>query len=149
MNISEARGYDASQTDRGSDELDRWRLAADIVDVALTTPADWSVRIGIFAKWGEGKSTVLRFAEKILTERKNVVFSFSPWSIREWNDLWDDFGDRLSEALSSAGIKVGGSLRAAGRASSKWAESRGFADAAGAAAALVGKRRYMRLLLAS
>src|SRR6266436_5988786 len=110
MNISEARGYDASQTDRGSDELDRWRLAADIVDVALTTPADWSVRIGIFAKWGEGKSTVLRFAEKILTERKNVVFSFSPWSIREWNDLWDDFGDRLSEALSSAGIKVGGSL---------------------------------------
>src|SRR5260370_881970 len=104
-------GYDAAQTRQQEDDLDRWRFAAEIVEVVLATPSDWSVRIGIFGKWGEGKSTVLRFAEQMLTEKENIVFSFSPWAIQNWNDLWEDFGNRLLEALSAAKIPFDGSWK--------------------------------------
>lgn len=75
-------GYDAAQAQREEDDLDRWRFAADIVEVVVTTPADWSARIGIFGKWGEGKSTVLRFAEQMLKGRDSIVFWFNPWALR-------------------------------------------------------------------
>jgi KAP-like P-loop domain-containing protein len=99
-------GYDAAATTRPEDDLDRWRFAAEIVDVVLETPPEWSARIGVFGKWGEGKSTVLRFAEQMLREKQSIVFWFNPWAIQNWNDLWNDFGDRLSTALSDAGILV-------------------------------------------
>jgi hypothetical protein len=106
MNDQPPSGYDAAAANRAEDDLDRWRFAADIVDVVLTTPPDWSARVGIFGKWGEGKSTVMRFAEQMLREKGSIVFWFNPWAIQNWNDLWDDFGDRLSTALSLAGIPV-------------------------------------------
>lgn len=88
-------GFDAAQSKRENDDLNRWRFASEIVDVILTTPLAWSARIGIFGKWGEGKSTVLRFAEGMLKEKGNIVFWFSPWSVGNWQDLWDDFGSAL------------------------------------------------------
>jgi hypothetical protein len=60
-------GYDAAKVQREDDDLDRWRFAAEIVEVVLATHPDWSARIGIFGRWGEGKSTVLQFAEEVLS----------------------------------------------------------------------------------
>src|SRR5262245_24862897 len=50
-----SKGYDAAHDQRVDDDLDRWRFAGEIVEVIESTPADWSARIGIFGKWGEGK----------------------------------------------------------------------------------------------
>src|ERR1700722_6459231 len=91
-------GYDAAQARREEDALDRWRFAGEIAEIVLATPSDWSARIGIFGKWGEGKTTVLRFAEQILKEKENVVFWFSPWATQNWNELWEEFGRCLLEA---------------------------------------------------
>jgi len=132
-------GYDAAQTRQQEDDLDRWRFAAEIVEVVLATPSDWSVRIGIFGKWGEGKSTVLRFAEQMLTEKENIVFSFSPWAIQNWNDLWEDFGNRLLEALSAAKIPFDGSWKKSAKDSGKWLESKGLGQIAETAAAFFGR----------
>src|ERR1039458_10235663 len=119
-------GYDAAQARREEDDLDRWRFATEIVEVVLATPPDWSARIGIFGKWGEGKSTVLRFAEQMLKEKGNVVFWFSPSAIQKWNDLWEDFGNRLLEALSAAKIPFDGSWKKSAKDSGKWLESKGM-----------------------
>jgi len=134
-------GFDAAQGKREDDDLDRWRFAAEIVEVILTTPADWSARIGIFGKWGDGKSTVLRFAERMLTEKGNIVFWFSPWAIRNWEDLWDDFGSLLLEALSAAKVPFDDSWKKGLKDSSKWLESKGIAELTQAAASLFGKDR--------
>jgi hypothetical protein len=104
MNALNIGGYDAAQARREEDDLDRWRFATDIVEVVLATPPAWSARIGIFGKWGEGKSTVLRFAEQMLKEKENIVFWFSPWAIQNWDDLWKEFGSCLLEALEAAKI---------------------------------------------
>ena len=136
-----SKGYDAAQGQPDDDDLDRWRFAAEIVEVILETPSDWSARIGIFGKWGEGKSTVLRFAERILTENKNIVFAFSPWAIQNWNDLWEEFGSRLVEALSAAEIPVDDSWRKSAKKYGKWLEAKGVGQIAEAAATFFGREK--------
>jgi hypothetical protein len=64
-------GYDAAQTQRDHDDLERWQFAAEIVEAILATSNEWSARIGIFGKWGEGKTTVLRFAKEMLSQEHN------------------------------------------------------------------------------
>ncbi len=132
-------GFDAAQGRREDDDLDRWRFAAEIVEVILATPSDWSARMGVFGKWGDGKSTVLRFAEQMLTEKGNIVFWFNPWAVRNWEDLWDDFGSSLLEALSAAHIPFDDSWKKAVKDSGKWLESKGLGQLTEAAASLVGK----------
>lgn len=119
MNVPTKPGYDSAQVQREQDDLNRWRFASEIVDVILDTPPDWSVRIGIFGKWGEGKSTVLRFAEQMLKDKQNIVFDFNPWAIQNWNDLWDSFGNAFVAALSAAKVPTGDSLRKVGKNLSK------------------------------
>lgn len=133
------KGYDATEAQEQDDDLDRWRLAAEIVDVVLATPADWSARIGILGKWGEGKSTVLQFAERMLKKKGSIVFTFSPWAIQNWNDLWEDFGNRLSEALSDADVPFDNSWKKLAKDSGKWLESIGVDQLAEAAAAALGR----------
>jgi hypothetical protein len=134
-------GYDTAQARREEDDLERWRFAAEVVEVALATPADWSARIGIFGKWGEGKSTVLRFAEAMLRERKCIVFWFNPWAIQNWNDVWEEFGNRLSESLSAAGIPVDNTWLKAAKDSTRWLESKGAEQIAKVGATALGKEK--------
>src|SRR5579883_2743158 len=133
------KGYDAAQAQRAEDDLDRWRFASDIVEVILSTPADWSARIGVFGRWGEGKTTVLRFAEQMLKSSGSIVFWFSPWAIQNWDDLWEEFGNRLSEALSAAKIRFDGSWKRSIKESGKWLEKTGLSQAAETAAVAAGR----------
>src|SRR6266852_1853769 len=106
MSEQTSSGYDAAATTRAEDDLDRWRFAAEIVDVVLSTPPEWSARIGIFGKWGEGKSTVLHFLDSMLRSEENIIFTFNPWAVQDLNEMWAEFGTDLIEALGSAGILV-------------------------------------------
>lgn len=96
-------GYDAPKLTRENDVLDRWRFAADLFTIVKDTPADWSVRIGIFAKWGEGKTTVLRFLEQMAVKERYLPVRFSPWSAHTWDDLWGEFATVLVSSLESHG----------------------------------------------
>src|SRR5262249_35743818 len=97
-------GYDNPQSSKDNDDLERWRFAVEIIETIRTTPADWSTRIGIFGKWGEGKSTVLRFMSEMLNDSSDVVFTFNPWAIRDWDMLWTEFGDQFAESLEKAKV---------------------------------------------
>jgi KAP family P-loop domain len=141
MDAKATKGYDAAEVHRQEDDLDRWRFTSEIVDVILATPPEWSARIGVFGKWGEGKSTVLRFAETMLREKGSVVFTFSPWAIQNWNDLWESFGSDLSEALDTAGIQIDHSWMKMLKGSTKWLESTGVQQLAESAAGYLGKEK--------
>ena len=99
-------GYDSAQRLKKDDDLGRWRFAAEIAEVIRSTPADWSARIGIFGKWGEGKSTILHFLEGMLKPEGNIVFYFTPWAVQELNELWAEFGKALLDALEEAELDV-------------------------------------------
>lgn len=99
-------GYDSAQRLKKDDDLGRWRFAAEIAEVIRSTPADWSARIGIFGKWGEGKSTVLHFLEEMLKPEGNIVLYFTPWTIQDPGDLWAEFGSTLLAALDKENLVV-------------------------------------------
>lgn len=99
-------GYDSAQRLKQDDDLGRWRFAAEIAEVISSTPPDWSARIGIFGKWGEGKSTVLHFLEEMLKPKGNIVFYFNPWAVQELDELWAEFGSTLLVALNKEKLVV-------------------------------------------
>lgn len=103
---SDMSGYDSAQKLKKDDDLGRWRFAAEIAEVIRSTPADWSARIGIFGKWGEGKSTVLHFLEEMLKPEGNIVFYFTPWAVQELDELWAEFGTALLKALEAGKLEV-------------------------------------------
>ena len=142
---SKQLGYDAAQIQRSNDDLDRWRFASDIVEVVLATPSEWSARIGIFGKWGEGKTTVLHFAESMLREKGSASFLHSsPWAVQNWGDLWEEFGNRLAEALEDAGIPFDNSWKKPLKAASKWLEDSAATELAESAATLMGKDKVYK-----
>lgn len=142
-------GYDSAQRLRADDDLGRWRFAAEIAEVIRSTPADWSARIGIFGKWGEGKSTVLHFLEGMLKPEGHIVFYFTPWAVQELEELWEEFGSALLEVLQSERLEVESAWKGKMEVESSWkgmtrkfqgkAGSTASPDASQGAAELLGK----------
>src|SRR5262245_16808045 len=108
MQVSERPGFDAPTRTQTEDDLDRWRFAAELVSLMTSTPIEWSVRIGVFGKWGEGKTSVLHFAEQMLKSDGHLVFWFNPWAVTNWNELWAEFARSLIGALDEMKINVEG-----------------------------------------
>lgn len=98
-------GYDAPRTTVEEDELDRWRIAAELVSIIRSTPPEWSVRVGVLGRWGEGKTSVLRFVEQQL-QSDDVVFWFNPSSLTSLNELWAEFARKFIDALKAAQIEI-------------------------------------------
>jgi hypothetical protein len=102
---------------------------------------DWSVRIGIFGKWGEGKSTVLRFVETMQNGTGNIVFWFNPWAIQSLNDLWIDFGTKLFQSLDNAGLLVENPVKRSFRRLNNWLRGRGLYEFGEGAADILGRSK--------
>jgi hypothetical protein len=132
-----AKGYDSALRQKQDDDLGRWRFAADIAEVIRSTPPEWSARIGIFGKWGEGKSTVLHFLDSMLRSEENIIFTFNPWAVQDLNEMWAEFGTDLIEALGSAGILVEPPWKRLTRSAKE--KLGGLKNVAEGAAALAGK----------
>lgn len=77
----------------------------------------------------------------MLRQKGSIVFSFSPWAIQNWNDLWEDFGTRLLAALSDAKVPFDGSWKKVAKDSTKWLESSGLGQIGKAAAAVFGREK--------
>jgi hypothetical protein len=140
-------GYDSAQRLKKDDDLGRWRFAAEIAEVIRSTPANWSARIGIFGKWGEGKSTVLHFLEEMLKPEGNVVFYFAPWAVQELDELWEEFGNALLEALETEKLEVESPWKGVTRKLQEKLESTVLPDMAQGAAELLGKDKAYKSAL--
>jgi hypothetical protein len=140
-------GYDSAQRLKQDDDLGRWRFAAEIAEVIRSTPTDWSARIGIFGKWGEGKSTILHFLEEMLKPEGNIVFYFTPWAVQELDELWAEFGKALLEALEQADLDVESPWKATTRKVQEKLGSTGLSEMGESAAELLGKDKLFKSAL--
>ena len=100
-------GHDAPVGDRAGDFYDRWPIATAISHVIGASPAEWSTRIGLFGRWGDGKTSVLNFLEKQQCSAGNIVIQYSPWGASTVDQVWKDFGAVLIKGLSKNGISIG------------------------------------------
>jgi len=100
-------GHDAPVAERADDFYDRWPIATAISRVIAASPAPWSTRVGLFGRWGDGKTSVLNFLEKQQREAGHIVIRYNPWGAVSEEEVWRGFGARLIEGLDAHGIKVG------------------------------------------
>ncbi len=104
-------GHDAPVADRADDLYDRWPVATAISRVIAASPAPWSTRVGLFGRWGDGKTSVLNFLEAQQREAGHIVIRYNPWGAASEEEVWRGFGGRLIEGLDAQGIKVGWAAR--------------------------------------
>lgn len=102
-----ATGHDAPVGDRADDFYNRWAVATAISRVIASSPLEWSTRIGLFGRWGDGKTSVLNFLEKQQRAVGNIVIKYSPWGATTEAQVWKDFGGSLIKGLSANGIYLG------------------------------------------
>ena len=76
----------------------------------------------------------------MLRQRESIVFSFSPWAVQNWNDLWEEFGKSLMDALTSAKIPVEDGVKSKVKKVSSAMKSKG-ADKLARRACNSGKRQ--------
>lgn len=100
-------GHDAPVADRADDLYDRWPIATAISRVIAASPAPWSTRVGLFGRWGEGKTSVLNLLEAQQREAGHIVIRYNPWGAASEEEVWRGFGSRLIEALDGHGLRLG------------------------------------------
>jgi len=116
-------GYlaDSPVTDPTDDRFRRQPFAHRIADTIADRPDPTSLVVGLYGKWGEGKTTVLNFIEDRLDGNENVVcVRFNPWLYQSESQLLLSFFETLASAvernLTSTSETVGNWLRTLGTA---------------------------------
>ena len=103
---SSTGGHDAPVTQRDQDDLERWPIARAIHRVIATTPAGWATRIGLYGRWGTGKTSVLNFLEEQEKQARNLVVRFSAWSAVGEAGVIALLYESLDAKLSESGVAV-------------------------------------------
>ncbi|MCH8843011.1 MAG: hypothetical protein IID61_08545, partial [SAR324 cluster bacterium] len=62
------------------DDLDRFALVNRLYSLIVSIPGDWSVRIGLYAPWGQGKTSILNLLSERVSKDGHLVVRFSAWS---------------------------------------------------------------------
>ncbi|MCX2829586.1 P-loop NTPase fold protein [Bacillus pseudomycoides] len=84
------------------DALGRVHTAKLITDILETNP-NKNMKIGIYGKWGSGKTSIMNLVELLLEgkkeEKKYIMCRFNPWIYNNEKDLWIGFRKSIEEAL--------------------------------------------------
>src|SRR5262249_26321111 len=102
------RGYDLPIQRKEEDFFDRWLFASELWQIVGKAPQDWSVRVGVYGRWGEGKTSVLNFLQRFARRDGDITVWFNPWSVRDRDELWNRFAGAIFGRLEEEGIKVEG-----------------------------------------
>jgi predicted KAP-like P-loop ATPase len=83
------------------DDFQRAEFAKRLAHTLLAPSHTSSIVVGLYGKWGEGKSTVLNFIEHELqkTTPKSIVIHLNPWRFPDESQLLLDFFKQLTTAL--------------------------------------------------
>src|SRR5260370_26175480 len=104
--LSQTKSFESPLSSMSEDLLGRWRLAKDVYAIVRETPEDWSCRIGIYGKWGEGKTSLLRFVETHAESDGLISFWVNPTQAESADGLWRVVLEAFLEALDRENILV-------------------------------------------
>jgi predicted KAP-like P-loop ATPase len=101
MPTSNDRITDRPLSDPQQDDFRRADFAARLAETLLAPSHTASIVVGLYGKWGEGKSTVLNFIEhQLKADRSNpVILHLNPWRFPDEGQLLLDFFKQLTAAL--------------------------------------------------
>jgi len=101
MPTSTERATDRPLSDPQQDDFQRAHFATRLAETLLAPSHAASIVVGLYGKWGEGKSTVLNFIEHKLKadESEPVILHLNPWRFPDESQLLLDFFKQLTTAL--------------------------------------------------
>ncbi|MDD3052330.1 MAG: P-loop NTPase fold protein, partial [Candidatus Cloacimonetes bacterium] len=93
------------------DYFKRKPFAQQISNIIVSRKEPSSIVVGIYGKWGEGKTTVLNFIENELTRTENIIcIRYNPWYYSDEVMLLQDFfnvlAGKLEKVSSSNDLKA-------------------------------------------
>ncbi|MBW4617856.1 MAG: KAP family NTPase [Cyanosarcina radialis HA8281-LM2] len=92
---------DSPIIDPALDKFNRLPFSQRIAEVIASRRDPSSIVIGIYGAWGEGKTTVFNFIEKILESNSDIIcVRFNPWLFRDEEKLLLSFFKTLADALN-------------------------------------------------
>ena len=91
------------------DRFQRYDFAKRLASIVSTGKFSSSLVVGIYGKWGEGKTSVLKFIEREIGDNA-IVVNFNPWLFSDEKQLIDFFfktlATTLGKSLTSGGEKL-------------------------------------------
>ncbi|PPL02279.1 KAP family P-loop NTPase fold protein [Parapedobacter indicus] len=90
---------------QSEDSFQRYEFAKRVASIAINEDQEKSLIIGLYGKWGEGKTTTLNFIQKELAEDV-VIVNFNPWLYTDEQQLLRSFFSTMAQAID-ADIKSG------------------------------------------
>jgi predicted KAP-like P-loop ATPase len=89
---------DKPASTKSEDRFQRYEFSKRIASIVATPKIDKSLIVGLYGKWGEGKTSIMNFVQQELPE-DTVVVNFNPWMFVDEQHLVKSFFFILSEAL--------------------------------------------------
>lgn len=88
--------------DKQSDLFGRWHFSERVAQVIARRSDPSSIVIGLYGKWGDGKTSVLNFIESSLDSNNDVIcIKFNPWRFGTEDQLLMEFFNSIAEALDT------------------------------------------------
>ncbi len=82
---------------QNDDKFQRYPFAKRIADIVSSGKYPKSL-VGIYGKWGEGKTSVMNFIRNEVSEN-TIVIIFNPWQFSEQKQLLKSFFESIAQAL--------------------------------------------------
>lgn len=93
---------DAPVSTKDEDIFSRWKFSERVAQVIASRRDPSSIVIGLYGKWGDGKTSVLNFIEQSLDTNDNVIcITFNPWRFGTEDQLLIGFFNQIAEALDA------------------------------------------------
>lgn len=104
---------DKPTSTKSEDRFQRYEFSKRIASIIAAPKIDKSLIVGLYGKWGEGKTSVMNFVRQELPE-DTIVVNFNPWMFSEEQLLLRSFFASISKELGakdkSIKEKIGGLL---------------------------------------
>src|SRR5690606_38170488 len=86
---------------KSEDSFQRYEFAKRIASIVGTPKIDKSLIVGLYGRWGEGKTTVMNFIREELPS-DTVVVNFNPWFFTDEQHLLKSFFSSITDALGAS-----------------------------------------------
>jgi hypothetical protein len=99
----DTRATDRPISDPAHDDFERALFSERIAETLISRRSPDSIVVGLYGRWGEGKSTVLNFIKRAIDKvpDKVAVLNFNPWRFPDENQLLVSFFGALAEVIDT------------------------------------------------
>ncbi|WP_350587925.1 MULTISPECIES: P-loop NTPase fold protein [unclassified Psychrobacter] len=93
---------DAPVSTKDEDIFSRWKFSERVAQVIANRRDPSSIVIGLYGRWGDGKTSVLNFIEQSLNTNDDVIcIKFNPWRFGTEDQLLMGFFNQIANALDT------------------------------------------------